>query len=40
MMISNVLHDLPFSRNQLLKSTDDQYIGILENEIKEIGYLR
>jgi hypothetical protein len=28
-MISKVLRDFPFSRNQPLKSSDDQYIRIL-----------
>ena len=33
-MISNVLSDVPYSRNQLLKSADFQYIGISKNKIK------
>jgi hypothetical protein len=33
-MISKVLCDLLFSRNQTLKSADDQYIRILKNKIK------
>jgi hypothetical protein len=32
-MISEVLRDFPFSRNQPLKSAGDQYIRILENEL-------
>ena len=32
-IISKLLHDLPFSRNQLLKSADDWYIGILKNKL-------
>jgi hypothetical protein len=32
-MISKVLRDLPFSRNQPLKSADDQYINILKNKL-------
>jgi hypothetical protein len=32
-MISKVLRDLPFSRNQPLKSADDQYIRILKNKL-------
>jgi hypothetical protein len=35
MMIWNVLRDLPFSRNQPLKSADCQYIGILKNRTYE-----
>jgi hypothetical protein len=34
MVISDVLHDLPFSRKQSLKSADNQYIGVLKNKIK------
>jgi hypothetical protein len=33
-MISNVLLDLPFIRNQSLQSAYDSYTGILKNEIK------
>jgi hypothetical protein len=33
-MIFNVLRDLPFSRNQTLKSANDWYIRILKNKIK------
>jgi hypothetical protein len=33
-MISKVSCDLPFSRNQPLKSADDQYIRILKNKFK------
>jgi len=33
-MISKVLRDLPFSRNQALKSADYQYIRILKNKTK------
>jgi hypothetical protein len=32
-MISKVLRDLPFSRNQPLKSADDYYIRILKNKL-------
>jgi hypothetical protein len=32
-MISNVLHDLPFSQNEPLKSADDYYIRILKNKL-------
>jgi hypothetical protein len=32
-MISEVLPDLPFSRNQPLKSTDDNYTRILKNKL-------
>jgi hypothetical protein len=32
-MLSKALRDLRFSLNQPLKSVDDQYIGILENEL-------
>jgi hypothetical protein len=32
-MISSLLRDLPFSRNQPLKSADDQYIRILKNKL-------
>jgi hypothetical protein len=31
-MISKVLRDFPFRRNQPLKSADDQYIRILKNK--------
>jgi len=34
-VISTVLSDLIFSRNQPLKSVDDKYIRILKNKIKE-----
>jgi hypothetical protein len=42
-MISKVLRDLPFSRNQPLKSADDCYIRILKNKLiklknKKIGH--
>ena len=33
-MVSNILRDLQFSLNQLLKSADKWYIGILQNIIK------
>jgi poly(A) polymerase Pap1 len=33
-MISKVLSDLSFRRNQPLKSVDDQYIRILKNKTK------
>jgi hypothetical protein len=32
-IISGLLRDFPFSRNQPLKSVDDQYIGILKNKL-------
>ena len=32
-MIPNVLHVLPFNRNQSLKQADDQYIRILKNKL-------
>jgi hypothetical protein len=32
-MISKVLRDLPFTRNQQLKSADDRYITILKNKL-------
>jgi hypothetical protein len=32
-MISKVLRDLPFSRNQPLKSADEWYIKILESKL-------
>jgi hypothetical protein len=32
-MISKVLRDFPFGRNQPLKSADDQYIRILKNKL-------
>ena len=32
-IISELLHDLPFSRNQPLKSADDWYIRILKNKL-------
>jgi hypothetical protein len=35
-MIANVLCDLPFSRNQPLKSTDNQNIRILKNKLIKI----
>jgi hypothetical protein len=38
-MILNVLHDLHFGQNQPLKSANDQYIRILQNIIKNLGYL-
>jgi hypothetical protein len=37
MMIPNVLHGLPFSRNQLQKMAND--IRILKNKIKILGCL-
>jgi hypothetical protein len=43
-MISKVLHDLPFSQNQPLKLADDQYIKIYKNKLikfkknKKIGH--
>jgi hypothetical protein len=38
--ISNVLCDFPFSRNQPLKSADDEYIRILKNVIKSLKCLK
>jgi hypothetical protein len=35
-MISKVLHDFPFSRNQPLKSADDKYIRILKNKLMKL----
>jgi hypothetical protein len=35
-MISKVLHDFPFSRNQPLKSADDYYIRIVKNELLKL----
>jgi hypothetical protein len=32
-MISEILRDLPFNRNQPLKSPDDYYIRILKNKL-------
>jgi hypothetical protein len=32
-MVSKVLRDLPFSRNQPLKSANDWYIRILKNKL-------
>jgi hypothetical protein len=32
-MMSKVLRDLLFSRNQALKSADDQFIRILKNKL-------
>jgi hypothetical protein len=32
-MISNILSDLPLSRNKSLKAADDEYIRILKNKI-------
>jgi hypothetical protein len=42
-MIPKVLRDLPFSRNQPLKSADEYYIRILKNKLmklkkKKIGH--
>jgi hypothetical protein len=36
-IISIVLHDLPFSQNQGLKSADDYYIKISEKQNKILG---
>jgi hypothetical protein len=36
MIISKVLRDFPFSRNQPLKSADDQYIRILKNKLTKL----
>jgi len=38
-MIPNVLHGLLFSRNQVQKLTNDEYIRILKNKIKNLGFL-
>jgi hypothetical protein len=38
-MMSNVVRDLTFSRNQPMKWADNQYIGILKNTIN-LGNLR
>jgi hypothetical protein len=35
-MISEVLRDFPFSRNQPLKSADDKYIRILKNKLTKL----
>jgi hypothetical protein len=40
MIISVVLHHLPFSQNQALKSADEEDTGILKNKIKNSGSLR
>jgi hypothetical protein len=37
--ISNLTYKLPFTRNQPLKSADDQYTGILKNKIQNLGSL-
>jgi hypothetical protein len=34
MTISNVLHDLPFSRKKPLKSAEDYYAEVFKNRIK------
>jgi hypothetical protein len=39
-MISKVLRDFPFSRNQPLKSADDQYIRILKNKLVKLKKTR
>ena len=39
-MISHVLRDLLFSRNQQVKSADNYYITILKNKIQNLGLLR
>jgi hypothetical protein len=36
-LILNVLRDLPFGRNNPLKSSDDYRIIILKNKTKELG---
>jgi hypothetical protein len=38
-MTLNHLKDLPFSRNQTLKSADDWCTAILKNKIKDLGSL-
>jgi hypothetical protein len=35
-MISEVLRDFPFSRNQPLKSADDQYVRISKNKLRKL----
>jgi hypothetical protein len=39
-MISQVVRDFPFSRNQPLKSADDQYIRILKNKLIKLKKTR
>jgi hypothetical protein len=39
-MISKVLRDFPFSRNQPLKSPDEQYVKILKNKLIELKRTR
>jgi len=39
MMIPKDLHGLLFSRNQLQKLANDEYIRILKNKIKNFGFL-
>jgi len=38
MVISEVLHDLPFNRKQPLKSADDLYIGVLGSKIRNLDF--
>jgi hypothetical protein len=33
----NLLHDLPLSRNQPLKSADDWCVAVLKNKMKKLG---
>ena len=40
LMVLNVLHDLPFSRNEPLNPADDLYIRILKNKIRNVEGLR
>jgi hypothetical protein len=35
-MVSNVLRELPFSRNPPLKLADDKSIGILKNKLVKL----
>jgi hypothetical protein len=39
-MISKILRDFPISRNQPLKSADDQYIRILKNKLIKLKKTR
>ena len=38
MVLSEVLHDLPFSRKQPPKSADDQYIGVVGNKTRNLDF--
>ena len=35
-LMCNIIHDLPFSLNQPLKSADDWYIGVLKNKVRKL----